>query len=284
MICYTTSTGMNKTIWKIIIVCIVLFAGASIAFGVMIVSQDNQIGEPGMTTITLEDETAESKPYGDDAIDADNQPEAEESQPETEHTALPAHVEHAVPFTSQAPFGNWDQPYQDACEEASLLMAHAGIVGMDLPSATADTELLKMIDFETDEKGWDHDITIDQLLVVAQEYYDYSTVRVDHAPTIQSIKQALADGNVVIAPMAGQLLGNPYYTPPGPEYHMLIIIGYDDAENQFITNDPGTKRGEGYRYSYTTAFNAIHDWIGAKETIQQGPKAVLIVPYVSATN
>ena len=28
-----------------------------------------------------------------------------------------------IPFTSQAPSLNWDQPYQDFCEEASILMA-----------------------------------------------------------------------------------------------------------------------------------------------------------------
>src|SRR3989344_4828168 len=34
-----------------------------------------------------------------------------------------AEVNLKVPFTSQAPTGNWDLPYQEACEEASALMA-----------------------------------------------------------------------------------------------------------------------------------------------------------------
>ena len=36
--------------------------------------------------------------------------------------ALPASLLLEVPFTSQAPFGNWDEPYQEACEEAVMLM------------------------------------------------------------------------------------------------------------------------------------------------------------------
>lgn len=29
-----------------------------------------------------------------------------------------------VPFTSQSPDGNWKQPWQDACEEASIFMVN----------------------------------------------------------------------------------------------------------------------------------------------------------------
>ena len=46
---------------------------------------------------------------------------------------------------------------------------------------------------------------------------------------------------------------------------MLVLIGYD--ENNFITNDPGTRRGEKYKYPQERVVNAIHDWTGTKETI-----------------
>ncbi|MBI4122698.1 MAG: hypothetical protein HY462_01740, partial [Parcubacteria group bacterium] len=36
------------------------------------------------------------------------------------------------------------------------------------------------------------------------------------------------------------------------------IRGY--TPTQFITNDPGTKRGEEFVYPYNTLINAIHDW------------------------
>jgi hypothetical protein len=79
----------------------------------------------------------------------------------------------------------------------------------------------------------------------------------------------------VIVPAAGRLLGNPYFTAPGPIYHMLILRGYT-ASNQFISNDPGTKRGESYVYSVDTIMNAMHDWNNGEE-ITEGAKRVLVV-------
>jgi len=35
--------------------------------------------------------------------------------------ALPVKVYLAVPFLCQAPYGNWQQPWQDACEEAAIM-------------------------------------------------------------------------------------------------------------------------------------------------------------------
>src|SRR3989338_6436262 len=38
-----------------------------------------------------------------------------------------------IPFTSQAPHLNWEQPYQDFCEEASVLMAVQYVRGDLIP-------------------------------------------------------------------------------------------------------------------------------------------------------
>ena len=35
---------------------------------------------------------------------------------------LPSKVSIEVPFTSQAPFANWDEYHEEACEEASIIM------------------------------------------------------------------------------------------------------------------------------------------------------------------
>ena len=56
---------------------------------------------------------------------------------------------------------------------------------------------------------------------------------------------------------------------------MLVVIGYTD--DGFITNDPGTKRGEQYWYKTETLLDAIHDWTGVKEEIAKGPTNALIV-------
>ena len=56
---------------------------------------------------------------------------------------------------------------------------------------------------------------------------------------------------------------------------MLVVRGFT-SDGKFITNDPGTYRGEGYQYDFDTVMNAIHDWNGGEE-ITQGKKVALIV-------
>ncbi len=62
------------------------------------------------------------------------------------------------------------------------------------------------------------------------------------------ILEELERGNLVLAPANGQALDNPHFTPPGPAHHFLVIKGYDYDRAEFITNDPGTRLGAGYRY------------------------------------
>ena len=51
---------------------------------------------------------------------------------------LPEAVSLEVPFTAQAPDGDWSMPYQEACEEAVIIMAKAYLDGEDLSEAEAD--------------------------------------------------------------------------------------------------------------------------------------------------
>ena len=70
----------------------------------------------------------------------------------------------------------------------------------------------------------------------------------------------LARGNLVLVPANGIKLNNPNFTPPGPDRHMLVIKGYDLDSGEFITNDPGTRKGEGYRYKEEIIMGAITDY------------------------
>ena len=63
---------------------------------------------------------------------------------------------------------------------------------------------------------------------------------------IYDIKAQVASGFPVIAPTYGRWLNNPFYKQPGPEYHMVTVIGY--TEDRIITNDVGTKRGKDFSY------------------------------------
>jgi len=91
----------------------------------------------------------------------------------------------------------------------------------------------------------------------------------------EDFKKYLSLGNPIIIPVAGQLLGNPYFTPPGPLYHNLVLVGYNG--DRIITNDPGTKRGKGYIYDENVLYKATHDFTGKKENIEKGRKAMIII-------
>jgi hypothetical protein len=184
----------------------------------------------------------------------------------------------AVPFTSQAPNGDWSLPYKEACEEASLYMVRAyyeGVKESTIDPEIATADLQKIIAFEKELFGYYEDTTAIQTGTIAELMYGYGQVEVIDNPTVEQIKAHVISWHPVIVPAAGRLLGNPFYTAPGPVYHMLVIRGYT-ADGKFITNDPGTKHGEAYLYDFDTVMNAMHDWNGGAE-ITEGKKVALVV-------
>jgi hypothetical protein len=191
--------------------------------------------------------------------------------------AFPGKVFMPVPFLCQAPHANWAQPWQDACEEAAVIMAIHYINKYPLDKESGNQEILGLVRYQVQRWGGHHDLTAARTARLIKEYYKYDRLEVLYRFGVPEIKAELARGNVVIAPMAGRLLGNPYYTRPGPAYHYMLFKGYDEGRGEFITNDPGTRRGENFRYKYAVAFNAIHDWAGSKENIAQGRKALIVV-------
>lgn len=173
-------------------------------------------------------------------------------------------VLHDVPFTPQAPFAEWDdQRQQDGCEEASALMAIRWAQGRSLTLHEARAEIINASDFELEKYGEYRDVstkdTIDRIIV---DYFGYDEDKIKWKKNvdIEDIKRELLRGNIVILHVDGRLLGNPYFSGDGPEYHSLVVKGFDDARGEFITNDPGTKRGESYRYKYSVLENSIRDY------------------------
>lgn len=183
-----------------------------------------------------------------------------------------------VPFTSQAPHANWDTVHKETCEEASSLMAaryakgeRSGLINPD----DAEAELQRIIAWERETFGYFEDTNAEETARILKEFYNLPKVSVRHGITLEDIKKEVGQGKLVIVPAAGRQLGNPFFTAPGPLYHMPLVVGY--TRDQIITNDPGTKRGLGFRYDNEVFFKAIHDWTGNKDTIETGAKAMIIV-------
>ena len=188
---------------------------------------------------------------------------------------LPIEINLAVPFTVQAPHANWEDPYSDFCEEASVLMAASYIEGLSIPSSDfADQKLLEIKAFEEKRLGYHKDTTAEETALILKEFYKIEKVKTVSNPTVEDIKKYLAGKKLVIIPAAGRELGNPYFRQPGPLYHMLVIKGYTKDGN-FVTNDPGTRRGADFIYKSNVLMNAIHDWNGGD--VLNGRKVIIVV-------
>lgn len=188
---------------------------------------------------------------------------------------LPAEVNLAIPFTTQAPFANWDEVHEDLCEEAAALMAASFVLNQPITGPDdAEQKLQAVKTFEEGRFGYYKDTTAEETAVILREHFGVQAVSLVYDPTITQIKETVAQGKAVVVPAAGRELGNPYFTPPGPLYHMLVVKGYTN-DGRFITNEPGTRRGANYLYDPAVLFNAIHDWNGGD--VANGRKVMIVV-------
>lgn len=186
-----------------------------------------------------------------------------------------------VPFTPQAPLGNWqDMRQENGCEEASAMMAMAWVRGKGkFAPAEAEKEIVALADYELEKYGDFHDTSAkDTAIRIFNDYFNYDNIEVKYNVDAKDIKGELVKGNLVVVPVNGQKLKNPFYKPPGPIEHMIVIVGYDNDKKEFITNDPGTKRGEKYRYKEEILEGALQDYpTGFHEPILEIKAAMIVI-------
>ncbi len=196
---------------------------------------------------------------------------------------LPDEKNLAVPFTTQAPGANWDADHEEFCEEAAMLMVARYYQGQPFASAAdAERGLQAVKTWEVKNLGFYFDTTAEENAQIIRGLYGLHVELVTN-PTVKQIQTAIAAGHPVIVPTAGRELGNPNFSGQGPIYHNLVIRGYT-SDGKFITNDPGTRKGEQYVYSESVIMNAIHDWvpagdrtIAANGDVVNGKRVVLVV-------
>lgn len=191
---------------------------------------------------------------------------------------LPEQALNRAPFVSQAPYANWDAIHEETCEEAAIIIAHFYRKGRkELSADEAEKELMAMVRYQEEHYGGAHDITAQEIAKLAVDFYGEDGYEIITSFALADLKQYISRGNLIIVPAAGRVLENPNFKQPGPLYHVLVITGYDDKKQQFITNDPGTRKGFGFRYSYKNLMESIHDFPGEKEKILEGNPAAIIV-------
>ena len=221
------------------------------------------------------EEQPEEKKPGSVAQAAVRETQPDQSSQNNPPRVIPARINLAVPFTSQAPERNWSQPWQDACEEAAVLMLDAYYKKYKLSPLFAKDEIIKMVAWEEEEQSWGRSINIEKVKLLLAMYAKLTDreVTIIEDPTVEQIKGYIAGGTPVLAVADGKALPNPHFRNGGPVYHALIIRGY--TETEFITNDPGTQFGENFRYTYDELMNAIRDWNGGD--VKNGRRTVLVI-------
>lgn len=198
-----------------------------------------------------------------------------------------------MPFTSQAPEGNWGEPWYNDCEEVSIAMVDSFYNSRVLTKAVAKKEILRIIGIKEKAYGFSLDEDADKMADIINNFLNWKAWVVED-PTIDEIKEQIDNAHPVIALTDGRLLDNRYYTTS--EYHIFVISGYDDNKEVFITQDAGTYRGHDYEYSYSIVMDALHDYnstdvsLGRRVAIFTGPKIkesnkpeVIASPVFSAT-
>ncbi len=206
--------------------------------------------------------------------------EPDELVPTSTTEQLPVKIVHDVPFTPQAPLGDWsDSRQQDGCEEASVLMAYRWATGQKLTRQEALEEITNMSNWEETHYGGYRDTSAEDTYTrLLKKFYGYMGGRVEYDITLTDVKRELAAGNILIIPFNGQILANPNFKPPGPERHMLVAIGYDEVNQVIITNDPGTRLGEKFTYSYQNFEDSFRDYeTGNHVPITEERTAMIVV-------
>jgi len=233
---------------------------------------------PAETNQTEKINTNQFIPEQNKTINKETKPLVEENKTPPEIRETKSSVNLSIPFVSQAPFGKWDDLHNEACEETALIMAKYWLNNQKLSLAAADQEILSSVSWQMDNFGGHYDLSAENIIKMAQQYFGFEKIYLTSIKNIDDIKYQLSQDNLVLVPTAGRLLKNPYYQQPGPVYHILVVKGYNDKE--IITNDPGTKHGENFSYSYDNFWSSIHDWpfsLGENEDLSKDEKAIEIL-------
>ena len=176
-------------------------------------------------------------------------------------------------FHTQAPQHQWDTIHEDLCEEASLQVVLNYFNHQTVTDRQFDQQILKLRRQEIASLWHWRSTSVREIQRLVKIFHPRFTTRILENPTATDLQLEIDQSHPVLLPLAGRQLKNPYYTPPGPRYHWLVVTGYDDTG--FITQDVGTKRGANYHYPTRRLISAIHDWTSGDLTM--APARALVI-------
>ncbi len=179
-------------------------------------------------------------------------------------------------FYPQAPYANWDEPWQEACEEAAALLIANNYFKHNWTVAQFNEEILKLVEYENKVFGDYKNTDVDQSAQFIEDYLGLKTKKYVN-PSFDDVRRIIGRGHFIWVPLAGRQINNPFFTNGGPKYHAFVIKGFEiaaDGTKKVITHEVGTKNGADYVYKWDVIQKAIHDYA---ENIDDGAKEFLEV-------
>jgi len=180
-----------------------------------------------------------------------------------------------VPFSTQAPTGNWAN--NEACEETSAIMAEAYLNGNTQETLEADVVqdgITTLIAWENDHLKYNENTGArDTATMIENTLNLKTTIKEDF--TEGDLKTALSNNAVLLLPLNAQSLDPSNYPDLHPTYHMVVIRGYKD--HTFFVNDPGTSKGKNNAYTFEEIHNFAADWNQETQKIDTNKKVVIVV-------
>lgn len=169
-----------------------------------------------------------------------------------------------VPYTVQAPNGQWDAAHQEYCEAAAVTMVGlyyqgATYPGNVIPAATANNDMAAIVAWE--RQTWPDQLNL-SLQQVAQDGAHFYGLTASVVPLDwNAVQRYLASGQPVIIPVMthggpGNSMINPHYGTDNV-YHVIVLVGYNAAQGIVYTNDAGISQGHDLAYAWTTLQTAV---------------------------
>ncbi|MFA6476453.1 MAG: C39 family peptidase [Candidatus Paceibacterota bacterium] len=182
-----------------------------------------------------------------------------------------------VPYTNEMPEGIEKRPWVNACEEASIVMIDKFYQGETTISTSTAVGTMKVL-FAIQDKlyGSNDNSSAEHTAYLINNYESYRAV-IKENPTLEEIKNELRNNHPVLSFHYGFDLKNKNipFASTGSSYHAMVIVGYDDDKQGFLTHDPGdTIEGAGHLYDYQLFMNSLHDY-DEKTKKADGPARVL---------
>lgn len=170
-----------------------------------------------------------------------------------------------VPFTSQAPEQSWVEPWLNACEETSILMIDAYYSneadGRDdeISIEEAKNGIKDIFKVKREEIDYSKDESMETVLELIENLDVNWKAKIVEDPSLEELLIELDARRPIIVPVFAPDLDSPHYEGGGPDYHVMVLTGYDLANSEFIVNDPGTQFGDELRFNFQVLMDAIND-------------------------